>query len=363
MAIFEFKARDEGNYYLGKEVEGEIEAVSEEDARRRIRLKGLLPTKVTKTRRRKLKHSESKDMGVNKPPPKTKRPEVTPRGIKNYNEKYCCLDEIKKPIGPLSRIINENGKVVQPMPLQEIKVDSVKKKVYLDLFADPTTIIPVGIGLTLLIGSWAIGGPSYLSFVGFCTILAGVGTLVSRLIFGLENIAKNAQEFVTNAQKNNEEFRLNQLDEKLKQDGDSRTDKSLQELRNIRDGFNKAVEEGKITGAAKGLMVEKMNTLFEACVKQLSMSYDIYESTLKLRGMAKTAANDGREKVIEDVQKTIELMGSVLQQCFAAKSENENENLASLRQELQQSLEIAKNTDKQMKEFGDKPVYKKEDFE
>ena len=51
----------------------------------------------------------------------------------------------------------------------------VRKKVLLDLFASPGTLLPVVGGFSSLILSWAAGGVSLLNFLGIAGILGGLG--------------------------------------------------------------------------------------------------------------------------------------------------------------------------------------------
>jgi hypothetical protein len=65
-------------------------------------------------------------------------------------------------------------------------MDPVKRKIYLDLFAAPVTLVPLVGGLTALMAAWALGGHGLLTFLGISSVLAGIGMFASRLIFGLE---------------------------------------------------------------------------------------------------------------------------------------------------------------------------------
>ena len=77
----------------------------------------------------------------------------------------------------------------------------MKRKILLDIFASPGTVLPIAGGITALLASWAVGGQSALNFAGVVGILGGFGIFASRLILGLEKITRDAYDHVMDNRK------------------------------------------------------------------------------------------------------------------------------------------------------------------
>ena len=112
-------------------------------------------------------------------------------------------------------------------------MDSVKRKILLDIFASPGTVLPIAGGITALLASWAVGGQSALNFAGVVGILGGFGIFASRLILGLEKITRDAYDHVMDKQKRSQEAALEHLQNRLETDEDPRTQVCLRDLRSL----------------------------------------------------------------------------------------------------------------------------------
>ena len=156
-------------------------------------------------------------------------------------------------------------------------MDDVKRKVLLDLFASPGTVLPIAGGLTMLLASWATGGSPTLTFGGIAGVLGGLGVLASRLILGLEGMTKRAYDLVVGKQRAEQEAALEELDRNLCNDDDPRTQQCLRDLRMLYDGLQKKVKDGDVTPAAYEIL-EGVDKLFKMCVHQLEHSHELYEA-------------------------------------------------------------------------------------
>ena len=129
-------------------------------------------------------------------------------------------------------------------------MDEVKRKVYLDLFASPYSLLPFAGGLTSLMAGWAVGGEQTLMIAGVAGVLAGIGVTASRLIWGIEGLTEKAYEYQVDKQQKDQEQRLDELDDKLTKDRDPRTQTCLRELRLLYGNLKEAADKGKISGAS-----------------------------------------------------------------------------------------------------------------
>ena len=64
-------------------------------------------------------------------------------------------------------------------------MDSVRKKVLLDLFASPWSVVPIAGGLSAWLLSWAVDGHMALNMAGLIGVMGGIGVMATRVIFGL----------------------------------------------------------------------------------------------------------------------------------------------------------------------------------
>ena len=80
-------------------------------------------------------------------------------------------------------------------------MDNIKKKVYLDVFASPGTLLPVAGGITAMLAAWATNGNPALLFAGIAGVLVGAGVTATRLVFGLNRITEDAYDHVVQQQR------------------------------------------------------------------------------------------------------------------------------------------------------------------
>lgn len=162
-------------------------------------------------------------------------------------------------------------------------MDDVRRKVWLDIFASPGSLLPIAGGLTALMASWALGGDPTLTFGGIAGFLAGAGVMASRLILGLERITQDAYDHFVQRQRQQQEESLEKLHQRLLSDRDPRTQNCLRTLRQLYDRLKEKVDSGKVTPAAYGV-IEGVDKLFHSCVKQLEDSVDLWEMAQTVEG-------------------------------------------------------------------------------
>ena len=241
-------------------------------------------------------------------------------------------------------------------------MDDVKKKVLLDLFASPWTVLPVVGGLTALMVSWAAGGSALLNTLGLVGILGGVGLLATRLIFGLERITNQAYEYLHQKQRQQQEQALDALDKKLKKDKDSRTQNSLRQLRHLYSSFQKDIDDGKLVRGAHEIL-DTVERLFEASVGQLRRSYELWTTARKLSGQPREDVLDERETVIQEVVDTVEHLSKTIQEFHTYASKRNDANLARLRSELDETMKVARRTEDRIASLGTNAFYDVDAFE
>jgi len=230
-------------------------------------------------------------------------------------------------------------------------LDEVRQKVLLDLFASPGTLIPIVVGLSALMLSWAIGGDATASAVGIVGVMGGAGHFASRLVLGLESMTQRAYEAILQRDERQRNEALDQLESALRSDKDGRTDACLKQLRQLDDQFRAARAENRLV-AKHPQLLSRMEEIFDASVLQLQRSLELYQLSTKLSGAAKANLLAQREQVIQDVLKTRDHMSATIEQFHTFTINREASDLSRLRSELDETLLVAKRTEERMAGLG-----------
>ncbi|MBN1912544.1 MAG: hypothetical protein JW818_22680 [Pirellulales bacterium] len=225
----------------------------------------------------------------------------------------------------------------------------VRKKVLLDLFAAPGTLLPVVGGISALILSWALKGAAATASlgVGLFGILTGLGVFASRVILGLEKITQEAYDYVHEQKKKAQEENLDRLDDRLKKDRDNRTQESLRELRMLYGAFSEDVESGKINRATYEV-IEIVDELFTNSVAQLEHSYELWQSSRHQDGPIRDRTLAEREKVVREVLATTEHLRQTIDQFRALSAKRGRKELSQLREELDEAIRVARRADERI---------------
>lgn len=226
-------------------------------------------------------------------------------------------------------------------------MDDVQKKVLLDIFAAPISLFPVVGGVTSLLLGWGFSS-SILVAAGAIAILAGLGVLGTRLVFGLENLTNKACEHLHNQKAQDQQNRLDDLEENLKKDRDPRTQALLCDLRGIHETFVADIESGKIARATREV-VEIVDGLFQACVANLEQSYAIYRAN---KGR-KRQDNDERDAIVQEVADTVDRLRTTVTQFRAIEKKKQKKDVSRLMGDLDRALEVARATENRMASWDD----------
>jgi hypothetical protein len=229
-------------------------------------------------------------------------------------------------------------------------MDDVKRKVLLDLFASPATLLPVAGGLTLLMASWATGGHGLFNFAGVAAILGGLGLLATRLIFGLERITDQAYQYVIEHERARQEAALEQLDEKLVQDRDPRTQTCLRRLRDLYSDLKNDIREGRVTSSSHRV-VEGIDQMFHLCVEHLRRSYQLWEESRRLEGRAKQTVLQRRDQLVQEVEDSVRYVSDTIDRLHTLGGRQKKSELARLREELDESILAARRAEERLAEW------------
>jgi paraquat-inducible protein B len=229
-------------------------------------------------------------------------------------------------------------------------VDAVKRKVISEFFFAPSVVLPIVGGISAGLLSWASGGSSYLTGAALLGILGGVGWMLTRIIFKVEDITEQAMQAELDQRLREENERLDALARQLRSDRDHRTQDYLTLIRSFRSEIEDAAQQTGLKYRSAQIR-EKVSQVFEAVVEQLQQSYRLWELAEKLTGNSRDKILGDRELVLQEVETTIERLRSTVDQ-FDRLVKTENKvDLASMREELDATMRIAKRTEERMREL------------
>ncbi|WDI43781.1 hypothetical protein [Bremerella sp. P1] len=237
-------------------------------------------------------------------------------------------------------------------------MDSVKKKVLLDLFVSPWTIVPIVGGMSAWLLSWGIDGNTALNLIGLVGVMTGLGIQATRLIFGIEELTAKAHAYLTEQEKAEQDKKLTDLARRLEQDDDPRSEECLLRLRRLYDSLQSEAPKGHTAIIFRA----KVEQLFQAAVKQLERSLELWEKAQQLPGSASRPLLKERRKAIDEVVLTVNHVTRTVEQYHAFQMQESDHELAKLREELDQTIEAARRADEAINAIG-KPQYNEVDYE
>ncbi len=241
-------------------------------------------------------------------------------------------------------------------------MDSVKRKVLSDLFFAPSVVLPLVGGLSAALLSFAAGGSAYLTAAAAVGILGGVGWMLTRMIFKVEDITEGAMQAALDDKLREENAALDQLARQLQTDGDHRTQDYLTLLRSLRSEFEKAAHKPGVQFRSARVR-EQVSLVFGAAVEQLRQSYSMWELAESLAGDARKKILHNRERVLAEIAVTIERLQATVEQFEQLVRSNDKADLAAMRDELEETMKIAKRTEERMREIENPYAVQQESFD
>lgn len=242
----------------------------------------------------------------------------------------------------------------------------IRKRVLLRAIGSPIVLAPFLAGMTAMTTALTLGARITIGiFAGVVGTLTAAGTFVTRLILQGDSIAREISEEIASENEHAKQSALDQLDETLStSDEDPRPEAALRDLR----GLLKAFDE--LGARAEGALVHSMvhiqasaGQLFEQCVHSLAQTDRLWKTA---RGLHTKSARlpilEQREKMIADVQATVKQLSDTLANLQTLNpGGNPSAELQRLRDELDQSLEVAKNVEARIQSLLTDPAAPQQD--
>ena len=233
---------------------------------------------------------------------------------------------------------------------------SLKRRVVLRLLGSLGTVVPFMLGMTAMTASWALNWqPGLGLFAGLAGTLIAAGGFLTRLMVSGDKVAERVLRESELSKQTDRQRLLDELDRRLTvADKDPRPETALRDLRALVKAFDDrtAGELGFDTGTAIEIQA-RIGLLFDQCVDSLKQTDQLWQIAQQLRTpAARQPILDQREKLIADVQASIQQLSDTLvalQRLGAG--EGASAHLTRLRDELDQSLAVAKAVEQRVNDF------------
>ena len=228
----------------------------------------------------------------------------------------------------------------------------LRQKVLWNLASSPVTLIPLLVGATLLLGLWTFSINSVLAaVVGVGALMVGCGTFFTRLFVGDERVA---QKSIADLRREHEQERIDELDElddQLTKDRDSRTQKMLRDLRSLVKTFKNNSYDDNLNTSSLLDITSGVEELFEEGVKMLHKSLEFYRTAKDFNDKStREAILQRREEVLDDVEKSIDQLGKLLTDIQGMDVQDYSQQ-DRIRQELRDSFDVAKRVRERMSDL------------
>lgn len=244
---------------------------------------------------------------------------------------------------------------------KDMNTPNLRKKVLMDLFVSPWSLLPLVGGLAAWMISWAVDGNTLLNLGGLFGVVGGLGIMATRVIFGLEKITEDAFDYLTNQQRLQQQNQLDQLAQQLTGDDDPNTQVYLSNLRRLHEGFVEDLNRGKLPVGARTVQ-QQVQRLFQAAVEHLEYSFELWNRASRMSGAARKALLDERRRVIDEVRQTTEHLSKTVQQYSAFRISETESELSKLRKELDETMDVARRAEQRVRHLTQQPQHETADF-
>ncbi|MFN7290517.1 MAG: hypothetical protein ACK5T6_08015 [Pirellula sp.] len=241
-------------------------------------------------------------------------------------------------------------------------MNQVRNRVLREIFLAPSVVLPIVGGLSSLLLSWAADGVGWLTMAGLAGVLGGIGWMATRAIFKTESITAETIEKLRGQEIAAEEARLDQLDRLMSQDNDDRDQDLLRTLRVQRAQFHQISSQPGVVIRSQEIL-SQFEELYRASVNNLYESYRLLMQSKPLGVNERRILLDERERLLKEIQVSVDFSFSALEQYRSFTKKTVGTDLSSLREELDESIKIAKRTEERLRELDsspDHPAYLRE---
>lgn len=217
-------------------------------------------------------------------------------------------------------------------------------------FRLPGTLVPVTFGAAAILTALMLGSGIGVAIgvgVGGASILAGFGVMVARLLPTAEPDIQFTEPTAAELDARTQRDELKLLEASLVLDGDARTEQSLRRLCDHYEDFQEKVAEGELPAAGYEV-THQVELLFQASIAQLRRSHELWEEAHNFEGDEMQRILDEREEMVREIVATTDHINRAVSEFRRIEHRREDQDLSQLRDELDESLRVAKAVEERM---------------
>ena len=229
----------------------------------------------------------------------------------------------------------------------------IRRKILLRALGSPLVVGPFLLGMTVLTASWALGFRLSVGvFAAFAGALMAGGAFVTRLLFRGDTLARKVTDELMQGEQQTQQQSLDTLDQHLAAaDDDPRPETTLRDLRALLKALDDLEAEADRVHLSTVVEIRsRAGLLFDQCVRSLAQTAKLWQTAQKVRTpAARQPLLDQRERLIADVQSTVKQLSDTLVGLQTlGSSEGSSTEITRLREELDQSLAVAKTVEERV---------------
>ena len=189
-----------------------------------------------------------------------------------------------------------------------------------------------------------------LAWVGWAAVGIGVATFAWKMTVGSDQATKQAE---SKADREHRAY-LRRLQQKLRTDRDPRTGEMLRDLRDLYGRLSDISDDPQLQQPWQIEVVGQIRNLYQSSLSALERSYELWD---RAQDMATEETRDQlldwRANVLDEVSRSIQQLAKTADQvqASAVKRELPEDDLAQMRQELEQGLTVARNVEQQIEKL------------
>jgi hypothetical protein len=229
----------------------------------------------------------------------------------------------------------------------------IRRKVFLRLLGHPVVLGPLVLGVSAATAVWAFNWPPGLGwFATAAGALASAGAYLTRLILDNGKTARAVLAELERRDQQSAQASLDELDRRLvAADNDPRPETALRDLRALVRAVDDYARAPDALHAPAVIDVRsRVQQIFESSVRSLEQTLQLGDTAKVLHlPEARKPLLEQREKILADIQAGVRQLGATLAalQRLGAGAQSTRE-LSRLRDELDQSLEIASRVEERL---------------
>jgi len=269
---------------------------------------------------------------------------------------------VQQPVSPIAFCCSECANSVKVMAQTEPPITmnegQIRRRIFLRLLGHPLVIAPSVLGATAWTAIWALSLPSGLGlFAGLAGILGSAGVYLTRLIL---DDGKTARDVIADEELGEQkaaQAALDDLDRRLvAADDDPRPETALRDMRALLRAFDEFAGKTDSLNAPAVIEVRsRVQQIFDQTIRSLEQTLRLGDTAKQLSmPAARKPLLQQREKIIADVEACTKQIGGTLAALQRLDSgDPSNHELSRLRDELDQSLQIANRVEDRLNSLLD----------